>query len=307
MSERPAGDDLLTPGGVAALLFVDRKTVSRWAQAGKIPFIRTPGGHRRYLKADVMAIRAGNFNHLDESPPVPLPRSSADRYETLDAAARSDGAAAAVVADAVAIALEAEAAEAAEAVELVAVAVRVASEKAAVAAEKARGAREVAADEAARAVAREAARTATRMRIRADVAAAQVAEAAALAVDQISEADVSREPAESAVLLAETVAAAARATAQDTSRAATVVATAVTTAAAEMARMTSAAEDAYDHEVTTAADALLQLSTETARRVAVENGARAAGVATAAKEAAAALHVSSHSRRQTSTTTPSAR
>jgi len=306
MAERPAGEDLLTPGGVAALLFVDRKTVTRWAVAGKIPFIRTPGGHRRYLKADVMAIRAGDFNHLDESPPIPSPRSGVDQYQTTGAAARSDDvAAAAVVADAVAIALEAEAAEAAEAVELIAVAVRMASDKAAVAAEKARGAREVAADEAARAVAREAARTATRMRIRADVAAAQVADAAALAVDQIIERGESGEPAKSAILLAETVAAAARATAEDTSRAATVVATAVTTAAAEMARMTSAVEDAYEHEVATAADALLQLSTETARRVAVETEARAAGVALAAHEAAAALHDSADSR--TPTTTPSTR
>jgi len=34
---------------VAALLFVDPKTVTRWAMAGKLAAIRTPGGHRRYL------------------------------------------------------------------------------------------------------------------------------------------------------------------------------------------------------------------------------------------------------------------
>jgi excisionase family DNA binding protein len=287
MAERPAGDELLTPGGVAALLFVDRKTVSRWAQTGKIPFIRTPGGHRRYLKADVMAIRDGRFTQPEDYPPIPSPRSGADKYAAADPDARSN--AAAVVAEAVAIALESEAAEAVEAVELIAVAVRVASEKAAEAAEKARGAREVAAVEAARAVAREAARTATRVRIRADVAAAQVAEAAALAVDQAIETSEAGEPARSAILLAETVAAAAKATTEDTSRAATVVATAVATAAAEMVRMTSAAEDAYEHEVAAAADALLRLTTETARRVAVETEARAAGVAIAAQEAAAAL------------------
>ena len=301
MAESPAGEDLLTPGGVAALLFVDRKTVTRWAVAGKLPFIRTPGGHRRYLKADVMDIRAGNFHHLEaSSPPIPSPRSGAAQYAAPDPGGRHE-VAAAVVADAVAIALDSEAADAAEAVELIAVAVRVASEKAAQAADKARGAREFAADEAARAVAREAARTATRMRIRADVAAAQVADAAALAVDQLVETGKAGEPAKSAVLLAETVAAAATATAKDSSRAASVVATAVAVAAAEMARTTSAAEDAYTHEVATAADALLRLTTETARRVAVETEARADGVAIAAQEAAAALHDSADSRTPTTT------
>jgi excisionase family DNA binding protein len=38
---------LLTPGEVAALFRVDPKTVTRWASAGRIGSIRTPGGHRR--------------------------------------------------------------------------------------------------------------------------------------------------------------------------------------------------------------------------------------------------------------------
>lgn len=41
-------DGLLTPGEVASLFRVDPKTVSRWAAAGKIPSITTPGGHRRF-------------------------------------------------------------------------------------------------------------------------------------------------------------------------------------------------------------------------------------------------------------------
>lgn len=50
---------LLTPAEVAAAFRVDPKTVTRWAKAGKLSSIRTLGGHRRYLEADVMAILFG--------------------------------------------------------------------------------------------------------------------------------------------------------------------------------------------------------------------------------------------------------
>lgn len=46
---------LLTPAEVAALFRVDPKTVTRWAQQGKIRSIRTLGGHRRYSEAEVQA------------------------------------------------------------------------------------------------------------------------------------------------------------------------------------------------------------------------------------------------------------
>ncbi|MGI9003900.1 MAG: BldC family transcriptional regulator [Pseudonocardia sp.] len=50
-----AGDSerLLTPGEVAALFRVDPKTVTRWAAAGRIGSIRTPGGHRRFREGEV--------------------------------------------------------------------------------------------------------------------------------------------------------------------------------------------------------------------------------------------------------------
>jgi excisionase family DNA binding protein len=51
--------ELLTPAEVGRMLRVDPKTVSRWAQAGKIRATRTPGGHRRIYRADVDAILAG--------------------------------------------------------------------------------------------------------------------------------------------------------------------------------------------------------------------------------------------------------
>jgi excisionase family DNA binding protein len=49
-------EHLLTPAEVAALVFVDPKTVSRWAEAGRIPSQRTPGGHRRFRWADVQVL-----------------------------------------------------------------------------------------------------------------------------------------------------------------------------------------------------------------------------------------------------------
>jgi excisionase family DNA binding protein len=49
----------VTPGGllrcadVAVLFGVSAKTVTRWSRAGRLPCIRTLGGHRRY-QADVV-------------------------------------------------------------------------------------------------------------------------------------------------------------------------------------------------------------------------------------------------------------
>ncbi|MCW2543271.1 MAG: excisionase/Xis, DNA-binding [Frankiales bacterium] len=58
---------LLTPGEVAALFRVDPKTVTRWALAGRIGSIRTPGGHRRFHEAEVRALLANGVE-------VPAPR-----------------------------------------------------------------------------------------------------------------------------------------------------------------------------------------------------------------------------------------
>lgn len=56
-----AGEDrLLTPGEVAAKFRVDPKTVTRWAQAGKIGSVRTPGGHRRFRESEVRALLEGD-------------------------------------------------------------------------------------------------------------------------------------------------------------------------------------------------------------------------------------------------------
>lgn len=39
---------LLKPEEVAQIFRVDPKTVTRWSKAGKLPAIRTLGGHRRF-------------------------------------------------------------------------------------------------------------------------------------------------------------------------------------------------------------------------------------------------------------------
>lgn len=49
-------EQLLTPGQVARLFGVDPKTVSRWADAGKLVAMRTLGGHRRYRAREVEAL-----------------------------------------------------------------------------------------------------------------------------------------------------------------------------------------------------------------------------------------------------------
>jgi excisionase family DNA binding protein len=50
---------------VASLLNVSPKTVSRWAQEGKLPFLRTLGGHRRYPRREIEQLA----DHLSHRPP----------------------------------------------------------------------------------------------------------------------------------------------------------------------------------------------------------------------------------------------
>ena len=103
---QPAGDAaerLLTPGEVATLFRVDPKTVTRWASAGRIGSIRTPGGHRRFRESEVRSMlasltsealpqpsaltatlgprarrRNGRFGGLHTPPPAPRLTSTAE-------------------------------------------------------------------------------------------------------------------------------------------------------------------------------------------------------------------------------------
>ena len=50
--------DYLTPGEVARALHVSPKTIIRWANEGRIPYMVTLGGHRRFRRADVEQVVA---------------------------------------------------------------------------------------------------------------------------------------------------------------------------------------------------------------------------------------------------------
>jgi len=58
MDDRRDEETLLTPGEVAMRFRVDPKTVTRWANAGKLSVVRTLGGHRRYLRSEVDVLLA---------------------------------------------------------------------------------------------------------------------------------------------------------------------------------------------------------------------------------------------------------
>jgi excisionase family DNA binding protein len=52
-------DPLLTCAEVAQMFRVDPKTVSRWAAAGRLPSIKTPGGHVRFRRSAVEPLLDG--------------------------------------------------------------------------------------------------------------------------------------------------------------------------------------------------------------------------------------------------------
>jgi len=56
MPELAESDTLLTPAEVAALFRVNPRTVGSWARTGKIPSMRTLGGHRRYPAAAIRRV-----------------------------------------------------------------------------------------------------------------------------------------------------------------------------------------------------------------------------------------------------------
>lgn len=56
----PGDERLMTPAEVSTAFKVDPKTVTRWAKLGKLGFIRTPGGHRRYRASQVEALLSGD-------------------------------------------------------------------------------------------------------------------------------------------------------------------------------------------------------------------------------------------------------
>ena len=59
MRPQSGAEGLCTPAEAARLFRVNVKTVARWAKAGKLTCVRTPGGHRRYKASEVGALRNG--------------------------------------------------------------------------------------------------------------------------------------------------------------------------------------------------------------------------------------------------------
>ena len=55
----PTAPRYLRAAEVADLLHVSPKTVSRWAQEGKLPFLKPLGGHRRYPEAEIRKLAEG--------------------------------------------------------------------------------------------------------------------------------------------------------------------------------------------------------------------------------------------------------
>lgn len=53
---QPAPGDLLTSHEAAEIIGVSVRSLYRWEESGDITPARTPGGHRRYLRADVEAL-----------------------------------------------------------------------------------------------------------------------------------------------------------------------------------------------------------------------------------------------------------
>lgn len=224
-----ASEPLLTPAQVARILYVDPKTVTRWAKAGKIDSVLTPGGQRRFLESDVLAVLSG----VRFRPPAVVLSS-------------------AVVSGAIDLALDAEA-EAAAAVEALLASVEslsAAAEVAAKAALRARAARALDAAEAAKSVAGDAALCAAAIRSQAEVTATRVIQTAALAASIIISAGDSGDEDETSAAAARNVAAtlksAADAMTLQANRAAASVASAVASAAA---LMTSSARDAESTSV----------------------------------------------------------
>ena len=76
-SERPRAlaTRLMRAGEVAALFQVSRRSIAAWATRGLLPFIETPGGHRRFRAADVRAL-VSSLDHSADFGETPSHRSS---------------------------------------------------------------------------------------------------------------------------------------------------------------------------------------------------------------------------------------
>ena len=289
-----APSDLFGPAEVAAMLHVDPKTVSRWAVSGKIRSIRTPGGHRQFLRSEIAGMIEGNGGGgLAAQTPVTVRAVVSPPQEPTKPGAWSvDRAAAEVISEAVSIAARVTADRASSDATETAAAVAAAARRTAAAARRAREARMQAAEDAAEAVAAQAARAAADLKIRADRSARKLVEAASAAAALVASVDQSgfeQGDEVTASHLAAIVYEAAVVAAEERADAAVRVASAVTAAAAAVAIMVSGTDISIEGEVAKVAAKLQYAATAQAREVAAETDARATAVAVVAREAAGAL------------------
>jgi excisionase family DNA binding protein len=66
------GDGILSLPQAARLLGVSPTTLKRWSADGRLPHVRTPGGHRRFLRSTVTSFAASieRWNGLPSTPPA---------------------------------------------------------------------------------------------------------------------------------------------------------------------------------------------------------------------------------------------
>jgi len=302
--------ELITPTDAAELLCVDPKTVSRWASAGKIHSVRTPGGHRRFVRSEIRAIVARDQapagpqpTNLDMAPapqpPIEFEPARVDTSERTRAAA--------VVADAVALAATLQAEHAATDVARASAAAHRAAQLTAAAATRLREARLQAADQAAEALASDAAEMAAQVKLRADTSARLLSQAAAdAAALVVSTRQLDRDPeaAPKARQLATTVHEAAMMVAQENVEAAAQVARDVAAAAAVVASAVAAADTAIEREVAQLAATVQAMATAEARTTAAETADRASAVAVVARDAARGVRRRAIDRGQPGPTAP---
>ena len=279
-TQRVPTEQFLTPADVAARVFVDPKTVSRWAAAGKIPSARTPGGHRRFLESDVDVLMSAKRGP-DHPGPDPT-RSPPATGRSAIPAQRTNGApprggrpptretgrvtADTVVAAAVASVLEAHARMAADDARTTAASVALAAETAEAAAVEARRARAFAAAEAAQLVAGEAAVAAAAARSRSTALVGSLADALEEANGLALASDAPAETTRTALRIAATLESVVDTIVADTVQAEAHDVQAVTDAAEQLAVMVTALDLSVERQVSAAAEALHDVTVETARR-----------------------------------------
>ena len=81
MVELPLDDKTrwLSLGDACRLLAVSQAALRQWADGGYLRVYRTPGGHRRFLRADVVAFSGGNSSPGDPAGPQALEGSALKR------------------------------------------------------------------------------------------------------------------------------------------------------------------------------------------------------------------------------------